>query len=100
MLGGRPVTVLSFNVWAGWFPLASIPLFATATLFDLIDHLTSNVLLPVGGFGLAIFVGWLVPSPRSADELGLARSALAVLRWLLRYLVPAGIAAATIAPYF
>jgi SNF family Na+-dependent transporter len=85
---------------AGWFPLASIPLFAKATLFDLIDHLTSNVLLPAAGFGLAIFVGWLVPKRALADELGLGRSELALLRWLLRYLVPIGIAVATITPFF
>ena len=94
------VTVLSFNLWAGWFPLEMIPIFAKATLFDLIDHLTSNVLLPIGGFGLAIFVGWAAPKTVLADELGLAPARLAVLRWLLRYLVPGGIAAATIAPYF
>ncbi len=94
------VTVLSFNLWAGWFPLAMIPLFANATLYDLIDHLTSNVLLPAGGFGLAIFIGWVIPKQVLGEELGrLSRSKLAFLRWLLRYLVPIGIAAATIAPF-
>jgi len=92
--------VLSFNVWAGWFPIASSLLFAKATLFDLIDHLTSNVLLPGGGFGLAIFVGWVVPKRALVDELGLGRSELALLRWLLRYLVPIGITVATITPFF
>lgn len=92
--------MLSFNVWAGWFPIASSLLFAKATLFDLIDHLTSNVLLPGGGFGLAIFVGWVVPKRALVDELGLGRSELALLRWLLRYLVPIGITVATITPFF
>jgi neurotransmitter:Na+ symporter, NSS family len=95
------VSVLSFNLWAGWFPLASIPLFANATPYDLIDHLTSNVLLPACGFGLAIFVGWAIPKQVLGEELGgLARSRLAVLRWLLRYPVPIGIVAATTAPFF
>ncbi len=77
-----------------------IPLFANATLYDLIDHLTSNVLLPAGGFGLAIFIGWVIPKQVLGEELGrLSRSKLAFLRWLLRYLVPIGIAAATIAPF-
>ena len=39
-------------------------------LYDLIDHLTSNVLLPACGFGLAIFVGWLIPERVLAEELG------------------------------
>jgi Sodium:neurotransmitter symporter family len=48
-------TVMSFNVWAGWFPLSFLPGLAKATLFDLLDHLTSNVLLPLGGLALAVF---------------------------------------------
>jgi neurotransmitter:Na+ symporter, NSS family len=92
-------TVLSFNLLAGWFPLTTIPSFAKATLFDLIDHLTSNVLLPAAGFGLAIFVGWILPKDILDEELvPLTRSKLAILRWLLRYPVPIGIAAASIAP--
>jgi NSS family neurotransmitter:Na+ symporter len=95
------VSVLSFNLWAGWFPLATIPLFAHATPYDLIDHLTSNVLLPACGFGLAIFVGWVIPKQVLGEELGrLSPSRLAVLRWLLRYPVPIGIVAATTAPFF
>jgi hypothetical protein len=31
---------------ANWFPLADVPTFARATVFDLLDHLTSDVLLP------------------------------------------------------
>jgi NSS family neurotransmitter:Na+ symporter len=93
------LTVLSFNVLAGWFPLAMLPAFARATLFDLLDHLTSNVMLPAAGFGLAIFVGWVLPREVLGEELGpLTRRRLALLRWLLRWLVPLGIAAVTLAP--
>jgi hypothetical protein len=53
--------------------------------------LTSNVLLPACGFGLAIFVGWIIPERVLGEELGgLARSRLTVLRWLLRYPSPSG----------
>jgi NSS family neurotransmitter:Na+ symporter len=92
-------TVLSFNVWAEWFPLSFIPGFARATWFDLIDHLTSNVLLPIGGFGIAIFVGWAVPRSMVAQELGLGAAVLNALYVLLRYVVPAGIAIASVAVY-
>jgi NSS family neurotransmitter:Na+ symporter len=92
-------TVLSFNLWAAWFPLAAVPLFATATIFDLIDHLTSNLLLPLGGLGLAVFAGWVMPKQVLAEELGLEGRGLAILRWLLRYAVPIGIVAATTAPF-
>jgi NSS family neurotransmitter:Na+ symporter len=93
-------TVLSFNIWAEWFPLAAVPGFARATWFDLIDHLTSNVLLPIGGFGIAVFVGWAVPKSMVGHELGLGAPMLTALYVLLRYVVPIGIATATIAVYF
>ena len=32
---------------------------ADKTMFDLYDYATSNVLLPVGGFFLSVFVGWV-----------------------------------------
>ena len=67
------ITVLSFNVWAEWFPLAAIPAFARSTWFDLIDHLTSNILLPIGGFGIAVFIGWTVPRSMLARNSDLAR---------------------------
>jgi NSS family neurotransmitter:Na+ symporter len=91
-------TVLSFNRWADWHPLAGVPGFARATAFDLVDHLTSNVLLPLGGFALAVFAGWALPRAFLAAELGLAPGAAARLHWVLKYVAPAGIAAATLAP--
>lgn len=92
-------TVLSFNVWAHWHPLAAIPGFESATFYDGLDHLTSNVLLPLGGFLLALFAGWAVPDRLFFEELRLSPPGAAVLRFLLRYVVPVGIAAAALAPW-
>ena len=91
-------TVLSFNLWSGWFPLAMFQPFDHTTFYELIDHLTSNILLPLAGFGLAIFVGWVLPARLLQDELTLSPGRLAILRWLLRYAVPLGIAGAALAP--
>jgi NSS family neurotransmitter:Na+ symporter len=92
-------TVLSFNLWSGWFPLSFVPGFARATWFDLIDHLTSNILLPIGGFGIALFVGWAVPKAMVAAELHIRGAPLNILYALLRYVVPAAIAAASVAVF-
>jgi neurotransmitter:Na+ symporter, NSS family len=91
------LSVLSFNVWADWFPLASIQGFAKASVFDLLDQLTSNMLLPAGSFALALFGGWVIPTSLFADELRLGPTAIASIRVLLRYVVPCGIAAASFA---
>jgi neurotransmitter:Na+ symporter, NSS family len=91
-------TVLSFNLWASWFPLAAVPSLARATVFDLLDHLTSNLMLPIGGLALALFVGWAVPTRFLVEELRLGQVATAILRVLLRYVAPGAIVATSLAP--
>jgi NSS family neurotransmitter:Na+ symporter len=95
---GGLVTVLSFNRWADWHPLGFVPALASATPFDLLDQLTSNVLLPLGGLGLAVLAGWVLPLSLLADELRLPPKRARLLRGLLRWVVPAGILAAALAP--
>lgn len=95
---GGLATVLSFNLWADWHPLSALPGFASATVFDLLDYLTSNLMLPVGGFLLCVFAGWVLPVSFYVAELRLGAAGAARLRWTLRYAAPAGIAAATLAP--
>jgi NSS family neurotransmitter:Na+ symporter len=91
-------TVLSFNVWADWHPLAGLGVAPGATAFDLIDQLTSNLMLPLGGLAIALFAGWTVPRQMLAEELRLGPTGAAVLGAMLRYVVPAGIALVTLAP--
>jgi NSS family neurotransmitter:Na+ symporter len=93
-------TVLSFNHWTSWRPLAWMPGLAQANWFEALDHLTSNIMLPVGGLALAIFTGWVVPKRLLRQELGLDGIELVILRALLRWVAPIGIAAVTLVPYF
>jgi len=95
---GGIATVLSFSLWAGWHPLGFVPALAQATVFDLVDHLTSNVMLPVGGFALATLAGWVLPREFLAEELRLTPARAARLRWVLRWAAPAGILVAALAP--
>jgi NSS family neurotransmitter:Na+ symporter len=81
-------TVLSFNAWAAWYPLSVIPAFANATVFYLLDHLTSNIMLPFGGFALALFAGWILPARFFAEEIGLSLGTARSLQVLLRFIVP------------
>jgi neurotransmitter:Na+ symporter, NSS family len=93
------VSVFSFNLWSEWFPLSSFPVFASATVFDLLDHLTSNLLLPLGGFLIALFAGWVLPAEVAAHALGLGPRGSRLLRWTLRLVVPAAIVAAALVPF-
>ena len=101
----RPSATLAAAVgcWAlglaTWYPLAKIPGLATATAFESLDYVSSNVLLPLGGLGLAIFGGWIVQPDALARELGLGPGALRGLTLVLRYVAPIGILAASVAPF-
>lgn len=86
------LTVFSFSLWAGWKPFAGV------SVYELIDQLTSNLMLPLGGLGLAILGGWIVPATLIGNELRLGARWTAILRFTLRYPVPLGIAAVTLAP--
>ncbi len=93
-------SVLSFNAWSGWYPLARVPGLATASVFECLDQVTSNVVLPLGGFGLAVFGGWVMRPSLLAEELRLGATAARVIGIVLRYVAPLGIAAASAAPFF
>jgi len=82
-------TVFSFNLWSGWHPLAFIGRFSGATFFTLLDYLTANLMMPLGGLLLALFVGWRV-SPASVEaELNTrSRWFFKTWFWLLRWVVP------------
>ena len=77
-------TVLSFNVLADFK-------FLKGTLYDNLDHLTINIMLPLGGLLIAIFAGWVMCRNSSADELGGAGTTFKLWRFLVRYVAPIGI---------
>lgn len=60
-------TVFSFNLW-------SEMTFFGNTFFLLLDNITSNVLLPIGGLGIAVFSGWVMHRQHSEEELSLPNS--------------------------
>ncbi len=78
-------SVFSFNIWQ------DAKLF-DKTYFDIMDYLTSNVMLPLGGLLIAIFSVWLMPRRSSIDELKIG-DGLAYKSWrlLARYLAPVGV---------
>lgn len=79
-------SVLSFNALKDFR-------FFKGTIFDNLDYLASNVLLPVGGLLIAVFAGWVMCRNSSAEELDLG-SGLRYRTWrfLTRYVAPVGVA--------
>jgi len=83
-------TILSFNVWSDFHPLASIELFANKTVYHLLDMLASNILLPLGGLATVIFAGWILPWRMAEDELSMGQEycGFALWRIAVRYSAP------------
>ncbi|MDH3533120.1 MAG: sodium-dependent transporter [Gammaproteobacteria bacterium] len=77
-------TVLSFNVLSEFK-------FLRGTIFDNLDHLTINIMLPLGGVLITVFAGWIMCRNSSADELGSAGTMYSLWRVLARYVAPIGI---------
>lgn len=79
-------TVLSFNLWQDYTVGGN-------TFFDVLDFLTAGILLPLTGLFIAIFVGWMMKRETAIEAVGdNAPRLLSLWYWLLRYVVPVGIA--------
>lgn len=77
-------SVLSFNVLAD-------TKFLAGTIFDNIDYLTSNIMLPLGGLLITIFAGWVMCRNSTSDELGSSGMLYKAWRLLARFIAPIGI---------
>lgn len=87
-------SVLSFNAWQDLRPLHALAPVADKGFFDLLDYLTSSLMMPVGGMLIAIFVGWRMSKKALNEELAFVSPILFKLwRLLIRTVVPLSIAA-------
>lgn len=77
-------SVLSFNV-------LSDTQFLAGTIFDNVDYLTSNIMLPLGGLLIVIFAGWVMCRNSTSDELGNSGGLFKSWRLLARFVAPIGI---------
>ncbi|MCS4502605.1 sodium-dependent transporter [Arhodomonas aquaeolei] len=78
-------SALSFNVWSGYTVFGQ-------NLFGALDFLTANVMLPLTGLGVALFVGWGMSTASASEELGLGET-LGFRLWHLaiRFVAPVAV---------
>lgn len=76
-------SALSFNV------LSETKLFGKFTWFDFSDFLTANVMLPLGGVLIAVFVGFFMNQKIVRDELDMNTDAVyRTWRFVVRWIAP------------
>lgn len=76
------LSLFSFNILKDWKWFDKTP-------FELLDFLTANIMLPLGGMLIAIFAGWFMSQRSTQEELGI-KSNLIYHEWrfLVRYVTP------------
>lgn len=80
-------TVFSFNIWSDYKV-------AGFTFFDFLDFLTANIMLPLTGLLIAVFVSYAMkPSIVEGEMEGISDTMMTLWRFILRYLAPAAILA-------
>ena len=89
MVGGL-IWLLGFGSVLSFSTLADFR-FWRGTIFDNVDYLTSNIMLPLGGICIAVFAGWVMCRNSTSEELGSSGTGYKFWRFLVRYLAPVAI---------
>ena len=71
-------SALSFNLWSDF------ELIPGKDFLDSMDFISNQILLPLGGMLIAIFVGWFMNKSMIKEEIGLINP---ILYWLWRFFV-------------
>lgn len=79
-------TIISFNIGAD-FKIFGL------NIFESLDYLTSNIMLPINGLLAAIFTGWFMLKQDTREELQLSTNGLSYKSWrfAVRYIAPIAI---------
>ena len=62
-------TVFSFNYWSDFHVVGSL------TIFDFVDYVSQNIMLPLGGLLIAVFAVWQLPRSILQKQLNLTSTA-------------------------
>ncbi len=87
------LTVGSFSWWEEVRVLPGVPLIGDRSIFDFLDNLVTNFMLPAGGMLFALFAGWKVSASVAREELDLGDFWFAVWRFLARFVAPIAVGA-------
>jgi NSS family neurotransmitter:Na+ symporter len=89
MVGGL-IWALGFGTVLSFGSLADFK-FYKGTIFENVDHLTSNIMLPLGGVFITVFAAWVMCRNSTAEELHGAGAIYRVWRFAARFVAPIAI---------
>ncbi len=75
---------LSFNIWSEFTIFDK-------TIFNFLDDLTAKWMLPLGGFCIAIYSGWIMQRKHVQSELDMPEQQFVIWKFLISYIAPAAV---------
>jgi NSS family neurotransmitter:Na+ symporter len=76
-------STLSFNIWS------DVDIISGKNFLDSMDFIANQILLPLGGMLIAIFVGWFMKESLIKDEIGNTNTALYLMwRFFVKFVAP------------
>ena len=84
--------LLGYNHWSDVRLLGFWSIFAEKDILDTIDGFTGTVMLPLGAFFTAIFVGWKADKRLVEQMTGLSGAWMSLWRFLIAWLCPLAVA--------
>jgi len=76
-------SALSFNIWS------DVDIISGKNFLDSMDFIANQILLPLGGMLIAIFVGWFMKESLIKDEIGNTNTTLYLMwRFFVKFVAP------------
>lgn len=95
ILAAASISAVGIFAAASWGWASDLTLF-DSNIFQLTDFATVNILLPVGGFFIVIFIGWFLKTGIARDELSNSGSLrvryLPAFMFIVKFIAPIAIA--------
>lgn len=78
-------TVLSFNEWG------DVHFLGDRTFFDSLDFITTNIMLPLGGLFMAIFIAWVMKPEERMEQIDFSESMMKKFVFTLKWVSPVAV---------
>ncbi|MGM0541697.1 MAG: sodium-dependent transporter [Pseudomonadota bacterium] len=78
-------TVLSFNEWQ------DIHFLGERTFFDSLDFITTNIMLPLGGLLMTLFVAWVMHPTERGEQIELSSNWMMLFLFVLKWIAPVAV---------
>ncbi len=88
---GTVIFLIGIPSALSWSSLKGVTLFGSRDIFDSLDFLATNYMLPIGGFFIALFAGWILTHGQKEAEIKRIENTFHfydIWHFLVKYIAP------------